>query len=171
MVLKRAVILKIYYMPNGPTSSSIHKKIHQIFRDVGGRWKNYQRKILLKIFKQPSSKLKKSYSQDLVKQTVASSVTCRPTDVGRPWLREAWRHLLLLGLALGYYYYSLSDGGGWSKMKVSFFRIQSVNSQAIVTKFFNHYNLVIWQQPWKFLEIPSSILKQKTIWNVKQFWK
>ena len=35
--------------------------------------------------------------------------------------------------------YSLSDGGGWSKIKVSF----SVSNQSIS----NHYYLVIWQQP------------------------
>ena len=44
-----------------------------------------------------------------------------------------------------YHPYSLSDGGGWSKMKV--FGIQSVNSEGIVTKFCNHYYVVIWQQP------------------------
>ena len=35
MVLKRAVILKIHYMPNGLTSI-IMKKIQQIFRDQLG---------------------------------------------------------------------------------------------------------------------------------------
>ena len=34
-------------------------------------------------------------------------------------------------------------GRGWSKMKVSFFGFQSVNFQAIVTKFYNHYYLAI----------------------------
>ena len=33
-----AVILKMYYMPNDLTSL-IHKKIHQIFRDAGGKMK------------------------------------------------------------------------------------------------------------------------------------
>ena len=69
MVLKRVVTLKIYYMPNGLTPL-IHKKIHQIFQDVGGRGKNDPRKILLKTFKERPSKLEKGYSQDLVKQTV-----------------------------------------------------------------------------------------------------
>ena len=51
MVLKRAVILKIYYIPNGLTLL-IHKKIHQIFRDVGGRLKNDPSKMLLTNFKE-----------------------------------------------------------------------------------------------------------------------
>ena len=50
---------EFYCMPNGLTNS-----------DVRGRWKNDTRKILLKKFKQHLSKLKKGYSQDLVKQTV-----------------------------------------------------------------------------------------------------
>ena len=74
MVLKRAVILKIYYMANG-LASIIHKKIYQIFKDVGERWKNDLRKILVIFFKQQSSKLKKGYSQVLVKQTVATYLT------------------------------------------------------------------------------------------------
>ena len=61
--------LKNYYMLNGLTSM-IHKKIHQIFRDVGGRWEKYQWKILVKKFNQRSNKLEKGYSQDLVEQTV-----------------------------------------------------------------------------------------------------
>ena len=69
MVLQKAVILKIYYKPNG-LISTIHEKNYQIFRDVGGRWKNDPRKILLKKFKERPSKLKKGYSQYLVKQTV-----------------------------------------------------------------------------------------------------
>ena len=69
MVLKRAVILKIYHMPNSLTSK-LYKKINQIFRDVGGRWKNDPRKILFKNFKQRPRKLKTGYSQNLVKQTV-----------------------------------------------------------------------------------------------------
>ena len=44
-------------------------------------------------------------------------------------------------------HYSLSDG------------ILSINSQAIVTKFCNHYYPVIWQQPCKFREIPLNISK------------
>ena len=43
MVLKRAVILKMYH----------------IFKDAGGRIKNDPRKMLLKHFKQRSSKLKR----------------------------------------------------------------------------------------------------------------
>ena len=47
------------------------QKIHQIFRDIGLRGNNNLRKMLLIFFfKQRSSKLKKGYSQDLVKQTV-----------------------------------------------------------------------------------------------------
>ena len=46
------------YKPNGLTLI-IHKQNHQIDRDVGGRWENDHRKILLKNFKQRSSKLKK----------------------------------------------------------------------------------------------------------------
>ena len=42
------------------------------------------------------------------------------------------------------FYYSLSEGGGWYKMKVSFFGIQSVDFQAIITKFWSPYYLVIW---------------------------
>ena len=60
--------LKTYYMLNGLTSM-IHKKIHQIFSDIGGRWKN-QWKILVKNLTQRSNKLEKGYSQDLVEQTV-----------------------------------------------------------------------------------------------------
>ena len=48
----------------------IHKKIHHIFRDVGGKIKNDSRKELLKKIEERPSKLEKGYSQDLVKQTV-----------------------------------------------------------------------------------------------------
>ena len=71
MVLKRDVILKIYYMPNGLTSF-IYKKIHQIFQGVRGRWKNDPRKILLKHSKERPSELEKGFSRDLVKQTVVT---------------------------------------------------------------------------------------------------
>ena len=69
MVLKRAVILKIYYMPNGLTSL-LHKKIYRIFRDVGGKIKKGSEKNFVKNFKERPSKMGKRYFQDLVKQTV-----------------------------------------------------------------------------------------------------
>ena len=76
-------------MPNGLTSI-IHKKNPPNFLGMLGEdAKNDPRKKLVKKIKQRSRKLKKGFSQVLVKQTVG-------------------------GL------YSLFDGGGWSKMKVSF---------------------------------------------------
>ena len=51
--------LKNYYMLNGLTSM-IHKKIHQIFRDVGGRWKKYQWKILVKNLNSDQTNYKKA---------------------------------------------------------------------------------------------------------------
>ena len=68
----RAVILKFYHMPNGLTSK-IHNKIPQNFSMMlgcWGRWKNDPWKILHKKIEKRLRKLKKSYSQDLVEQTV-----------------------------------------------------------------------------------------------------
>ena len=65
MVLKRAVILTIYYMPNGLTSL-IRKNNPPNFQGCWGRWKNDRRKKNLKVDR--SHKLEKG--QDLVKQTV-----------------------------------------------------------------------------------------------------
>ena len=82
MVLKRAVILKIYYIPNDLTSQ-IYKKNPPNFQKCWGQMKKYPRTILLKNFKERPSKLEKGFSQDLMKQTVgpiASSQNCiRPT--------------------------------------------------------------------------------------------
>ena len=55
MVLKRAVILKIYYMPNGLNFANTQKN-HKMFKGVGGEWKKWEKK-LLKIFKERPSKL------------------------------------------------------------------------------------------------------------------
>ena len=74
MVLKRAVILKHYYMTNGLTSL-IHKKNLPNFQGCWGKVKKLSlKKILLKNFKERPSKLEKGYSQVLVKQTVLCSV-------------------------------------------------------------------------------------------------
>ena len=70
IVLKRAVILKNYYMPNGLTSL-IHKKNLPNFQGCWGKVKKNLRTILLKKFTERSSKLEKGYSQVLVKQTVS----------------------------------------------------------------------------------------------------
>ena len=72
MVSKRAVILKIYYMPNG-LASPIHKKNQPNCQGCWGRCTNDPRKKLLKFFKKRPSKLKKVNSQDLVKQTVEAN--------------------------------------------------------------------------------------------------
>ena len=69
------------------------------------------RKKLFENFKQRLSKLKKGHSQDLVKQTVV--------------LLHLLASTRLLTLHL---HCSLSDGGGWSKMEVSF----SVSTQSIL---------------------------------------
>ena len=69
----RAVILKMYYLPIGLTSIiGLHKKIPP----------NLQRPGMLRededfVEKQRLSKMKKGYSQDLVKQTVDSSRLCQ----------------------------------------------------------------------------------------------
>ena len=67
MVLKRAVILKIYYMPNGPTSL-IHKQNPKKIQGCWGKMKNNREKK----FKERPSKVEKGYFQVLVKQTVVS---------------------------------------------------------------------------------------------------
>ena len=59
--------IKNYRMPNGRTYK-IH--VYKYTKCHGVGWKNDPRKQLLKKFEQRLGKLKKSYSQDLVKQTV-----------------------------------------------------------------------------------------------------
>ena len=68
MVLKRAVILKMYYMPNGLTPL-IRKKNQPNFQGCWGKMKNESEKNVVKKFKERPNKLEKGYSQDLVKQT------------------------------------------------------------------------------------------------------
>ena len=48
----------------------VHKKILQIFKDAGERWKNDPRKFFVNFFKKRLGEFKKGYSQILVKQTV-----------------------------------------------------------------------------------------------------
>ena len=59
MVLKRAVILQNYYMPNGLTSL-IYKKSTKFSGMLGEDEKIITRKILLKKFKERRSKVKKT---------------------------------------------------------------------------------------------------------------
>ena len=69
----RAVILTIYYMPSGLTTI-IHNTIPPSFQGSWGKMKKW--------FKQRPSKLKKGYSKDLVKQTVAELF------FHKPWRRK-----------------------------------------------------------------------------------
>ena len=69
MVLKRAVLLKIYYIPNSPTSLILTKNPLN-FQGCWGKMKKWSEKKFVKKLKERPSKLEKGYSQDLVKQTV-----------------------------------------------------------------------------------------------------
>ena len=72
-MLKRDVILKIYDMPNG-LALIIPQKNQPNFQGCWGKMKKWSEKNFVEKYKQRSSKLKKGYSQDLVKQT--QTVAC-----------------------------------------------------------------------------------------------